>query len=96
MKLFQDVLEIAPEKIKVIRNASKADILKLFSELNKEAETNKLSQSKKRRKKKATRRDTLAADALAFVKRANTDRTAFVHEAQHSDLLPEAGAIQTV
>ena len=66
------------------------------SAIDKEAETNKLSQSKKRRKKKATRRDTLAADALAFVKRANTDRTAFVHEAQHSDLLPEAGAIQTV
>ena len=38
-------------------------------------------QKKKRKKKKATRRDTLAADALALVKRANTDRTAFVHEA---------------
>ena len=44
MKLFQDVLEIAPEKIKVIRNASKADILKIFSELNKEARTNKQNQ----------------------------------------------------
>ena len=44
---------------------------------DKEAEQKK----KTKKKKKATRRDTLAADAVANIKRANTDRTAFVHEA---------------
>ena len=37
VKLFRDALKIAPEKIKVIRNASKAEILKLFSVLDMKA-----------------------------------------------------------
>ena len=37
VKLYRDALKIAPEKIKVIRNASKAEILKLFSVLDMKA-----------------------------------------------------------
>ena len=60
-----------------------------------ETETNKLSKIKKR-KKKVTRKLSFAADETSRIKRANTDRSAFVREAEHSDLLPEEVAINNV
>ena len=36
--LFRDLFKIAPEKIKVIRNAGKDQLLSIFEQLNKDAE----------------------------------------------------------